>query len=393
MSTRPDILFPLFAGLDSLDGVGPKTAAHFANIHVEKPRDLLFLLPYSGTDRRMRDTVAGVPAGEVATVTVTVKRHSPARARGRPYRVFVDDGQIEFPLVFFHANDRYLTAQLPEGARRVISGKLEWFDGTPQIVHPDHIVEPDAVDGLPDYEPVYPLTAGVTQKVMARAVRHAVRLAPDLAEWIDPSLMRREGWPSWTDALHQAHNPQATGDLSPETPARQRLAYDELFAHQLTLALARADQRRATGKPTVGDGTLRGKVLKSLAFAPTGAQTRAIGEITADLAAPYRMNRLLQGDVGSGKTLVALMALLTAVEAGGQGVMMAPTEILARQHLDSILPLAEAAGVVVAVLTGRDKGKERQSKLAALARGDIHILIGTHAVFQKDVEFRDLRLA
>lgn len=393
MSTRPDILFPLFAGLDSLDGIGPKTAAHFANIHVEKPRDLLFLLPYSGTDRRMRDTVAGVPAGEVATVTVTVKRHSPARARGRPYRVFVDDGQIEFPLVFFHANDRYLTAQLPEGSRRVISGKLEWFDGTPQIVHPDHIVEVDAVDGLPDYEPVYPLTAGVTQKVMARAVRHAVRLAPDLVEWIDPSLMRREGWPSWADALHQAHSPQATGDLSPETPARQRLAYDELFAHQLTLALARADQRRATGKPTVGDGVLRDKVLKSLPFAPTGAQTRAIGEITADLAAPYRMNRLLQGDVGSGKTLVALMALLTAVEAGGQGVMMAPTEILARQHLDSILPLAEAAGVVVAVLTGRDKGKERQSKLAALARGDIHILIGTHAVFQKDVAFRDLRLA
>ena len=126
---------------------------------------------------------------------------------------------------------------------------------------------------------------------------------------------------------------------------------------------------------------------------PTDAQTRAINEIAGDMGAPERMNRLLQGDVGAGKTLVAFMALLIAVEAGGQGVMMAPTEILARQHLEGLRPLAERAGVVLEILTGRDKGAERKAKLAALARGDIQILVGTHAVFQKDVAFHDLRLA
>jgi ATP-dependent DNA helicase RecG len=190
-----------------------------------------------------------------------------------------------------------------------------------------------------------------------------------------------------------AHAPAGPADLLATAPARARLAYDELMAHQLTLALARSQLRRAKGRATCGDGQLRARVLQTLPYAPTGAQTRAVAEIAADMASETRMNRLLQGDVGAGKTLVALMALLIAVEAGGQGVMMAPTEILARQHLEGLRPLAASAGVTLDILTGRDKSAERAAKLAALADGRLQILVGTHAVFQKDVVFHDLRLA
>ncbi len=261
------------------------------------------------------------------------------------------------------------------------------------MVHPDHVLPPDDAGEMPDYEPVYPLTQGVTQRVMARAAQAALARLFDPREWIDPDLLRREGWPSWPDALRAAHGPAGDADLSPDAPARRRLAYDEFFAHQLTMALVRREARRRRGVASHGDGRLSARVLAALPYRPTAAQTRAAAEIAADMAAPTRMNRLLQGDVGSGKTLVALLALLVAVEAGGQGALMAPTEILARQHLEGLRPLAETAGVVVEILTGRDKGTERAAKLAALAEGRIHILIGTHAVFQKDVAFRDLRLA
>ncbi len=393
MSTRPEILFPLFAGLETLEGVGPKTAKTLEALDVHVPRDLLFTLPYSGIDRAKRESVQGAELPGVVTVEVTIGRHQPATRKGGPYRVHVEDAKTAFQLVFFNARADYLTRILPTGAQRVISGRAELFDGVAQIVHPDHILPVNEAAEIPDYEPVYPLTAGLTQKTMSKAARSALARAPDLPEWIDAAQKTREGWPDWHEALTQVHHPKTGKDLSPSDPARVRLAYDEFMAHQLTLALARARMRRGKGRQTQGTGALQAKVQAALPYAPTGAQTRAIAEIAADMAAPQRMNRLLQGDVGAGKTLVALMALLIAVESGGQGAMMAPTEILARQHLAGLQPLAEAAGVVLEILTGRDKGAERRAKLAALQRGDIQILVGTHAVFQKDVEFADLRLA
>ncbi len=393
MSVRPEILFPLFAGLETLDGIGPKTAKTFAQIEVEKPRDLLFTLPYSGIDRRRRATILGADFPQTMTLEVEIGRHLPPARKGRPYRIEVRDAQTTFQLVFFHAREDWLKRQLPSGQRRLVSGRVELFDGIGQMVHPDHILRPEEADEIPHYEPVYPLTAGLTQRGVSKAVASALTLLPELDEWIDPALRAREGWPVWTTAVRDAHAPLSADELAITSPARQRLAYDELMAHQLTLALARAAVRRGKGAETIGTGVLRTKVLESLPYKPTKAQTRAMSEIEADMATPARMNRLLQGDVGAGKTLVALMALLIAVEAGGQGVMMAPTEILARQHLDGLRPLAEAAGVVLEILTGRDKSSERAAKLAALKAGDIQILVGTHAVFQRDVEFRDLRLA
>ncbi len=390
---RPEILFPLFAELEGLDGIGPKTAKNYAGLGVETPKDLLLTLPVGGVDRTRRASIREASLPGVVTVEVEIGPHRKPASRGRPYRVHVTDAETSFELVFFHARGDYLERILPTGSRRVVSGKVELFDGLAQMVHPDHILPSAEADTIPAYEPVYPLTAGVTQKGIARAVASALPRAPYLGEWIDLDLLRSREWPAWPEALEQVHKPAGPDTLSQSHPARERLAYDELFAHQLTLGLARLRVKRGKGVVTEGDGTLRSKVLEALPYRPTGAQERAIADIAGDMAKPLRMNRLLQGDVGAGKTLVALMALLIAVEAGGQGVMMAPTSILAAQHMDSLRPLAEEAGVRIELLTGRDKGAERRQKLAALKSGEIGILVGTHAVFQDDVAFGDLRLA
>ncbi|WP_415405330.1 ATP-dependent DNA helicase RecG [Tateyamaria sp. SN3-11] len=393
MMSRPEVLFPLFAELETLDGVGPKTAQNLAHMGISAPRDLLFTLPHTGVDRALRDTVDGAVLPATLTVKVTVGAHHPARNRGGAYRIHVEDSQTSFQLVFFHGRSDYLNKVLPTGSERVVSGKVELFDGIANMVHPEHILPVEEVADIPAFEPVYPLTGGVTQKTMFKASRAALARVPTLAEWIDPGQIAEAGWPDFATAMAQAHAPQTQADLVSTSAARTRLAYDELMAHQVTLALARASERQIAGASSLGTGVLQAKVRADLPYAPTGAQERAIAEIATDMAATTRMNRLLQGDVGAGKTLVAFMALLIAVEAGGQGVMMAPTEILARQHLEGLQPLAESAGVVLEILTGRDKGGERRAKLAALARGDIQILVGTHAVFQDDVHFGDLRLA
>jgi ATP-dependent DNA helicase RecG len=393
MSSRPEILFPLFADLKGLEGIGPRTAESFAKMDVEKPRDLLFTLPHNIVDRKIINSIKKAELPGVVTVEVEVGLHQPNAVKGKPYRVMVQDADASFQLVFFHAHADWLRKQLPAGQRRVISGKLEVFDGLAQMVHPDYILRVDEVDQIPQIEAIYPLTAGVTQKIIHKAITGVLDRVCDLPEWIEPSVLKKNSWPAWKNAVLAAHAPKTPGDLANTTKARKRLAYDEFLAHQTTLSLARANTRRIKGFVTVGTGKLRNKVLAALPYRPTNAQSRAIDEVTGDMAGEKRMNRLLQGDVGSGKTLVAFMALLAAVEAQGQGVMMAPTEILARQHLAGLQPLAEQAGVVLEILTGRDKGRERKAKLAALAKGDIDILVGTHAVFQKDVEFGNLRLA
>ncbi|MGR3272325.1 ATP-dependent DNA helicase RecG [Thalassococcus profundi] len=393
MTGRPEVLFPLFGELTALDGIGPKTAQHFEQLGIVAPRDLLLTLPQSGIDRRPRDTVQGADLPGVVTVEVVIGQHRAPRSRGGAYRITVQDAATSFQIVYFHARGDYLARLLPTGQRRLVSGRVELFDGIAQMVHPDHVLRPDEAESLPLFEPVYPLTAGITQKLMTRSIADALSRLPKLAEWIDPGQKAQEGWPDWHVALDRAHAPDAMSDLAATAPARARLAYDELMAHQLTLGLARLHRRRGKGRGTKGDGALRARVLSALPYSPTGAQARAIEEIAADMGRAERMNRLLQGDVGAGKTLVAFLALLIAVEAGGQGVMMAPTEILARQHLEGLQPLAAFAGVRLDLLTGRDKGGERKAKLEALARGDVQILVGTHAVFQKDVAFHDLRLA
>jgi ATP-dependent DNA helicase RecG len=393
MPERPEILWPLFAAVSDLPGVGPKTARLLEKLGIARPRDLLFTPPTGVADRRLRPTVAGCVDGETVTVEVEVGVHHPPRGRGKPWRIAVRDAGAEFMLVYFRAAEDWLRRALPTGARRVVSGRVEIFDGVRRMAHPDHVLPPDDLSGLPDFEPVYPLTEGLSARAMARFAAEAAARAPELPEWLDPAVATPRGWPGWRAAIRALHAPDGPGALAPDAPARQRLAYDELLSHQLALALARAGHRRGKGRPSAGDGRLRARALAALPYAPTAAQTRAAAEIAADMASPHRMNRLLQGDVGAGKTLVAFLSMLAAVEAGGQAALMAPTEILARQHRDALAPLAESVGVRLAALTGRDKGAGRARTLAAVAAGEVDVLVGTHALFQRDVAFADLRLA
>ncbi|MFQ5565790.1 MAG: DEAD/DEAH box helicase, partial [Paracoccaceae bacterium] len=391
--SRPEVLFPLFAEIAGLPGVGPKSAQLYAKLGVTRLVDLLFLLPGGLVDRRPRDSLVGVEPGQVVTVAVTVGEHYPPRTKTQPYRVHVQGGGVYFELVFFHAKGDWIQRALPPGGRRVISGKIESYDGRLQMPHPDLIVTEQEAQHLNPFEPVYPLTQGLTQRAIARAMAGALTKLPDLPEWLDPGIKTKNGWPDWAEALRTVHRPNSLQSLSYGAPPRQRLAYDELLSHQLALQIARTRMRRGKGQVSVGDGAMRAKAEAAFGYTPTAAQHRVIGEIAADMAAPERMMRLLQGDVGSGKTWVALMGMLVAAEAGGQGALMAPTEILARQHGAGIARICEEIGANMVVLTGRDKGAARTAKLTAIADGSAQIVIGTHALFQEGVTFHDLRLA
>jgi len=390
---RPEILYPLFAPASALPGVGPKIAEAIERLCGSRVVDLLWHLPSATIDRRYAPTVADARSGRVATLTVTVRgHHPPARAR-QPYKVQCEDGTGSLLLVFFNARPDYLERTLPVGETRVVSGTVEHYGDEIQMTHPDHVVTEAERDSVLTVEPVYPLTAGVSARVLNRIAKAALERAPELEEWLDPAYQRKMGWPAWRPALEGAHSPQSEADLAPTSPARARLAYDELLANQLALALMRRRLRRVAGRSVRSAGELADKAAATLGFTLTEAQRRALEEILADMAEKNRMLRLLQGDVGSGKTVVALMAMLHAVESGAQAALMAPTEILARQHLATIAPLAAAAGVDVVLLTGREKGKAREAALAGLADGSSAIVVGTHALFQSDVAFRDLALA
>ena len=390
---RPSELFHLFGDLNNLSGIGPKTVINLKNLSIEKPRDFLFNLPFSVLDRLPVSSIRGVPASKIVTVEVLVKAHKIGRSRASAYRVTVQDTEVSFQLVFFNARKEYLENLLPVGERRIISGKLEFYDNIPQIVHPHHVKKINEEKAIVRFEPVYPLTSGVSQKLMFGTINGLLEKLPKLGEWIDHELLKIKGWPSWQDALKSAHCPVSADGASNTNPARLRLAFDELFSHQLSLSIARNKIKRSKGRANISTGIFQTKVLNNLPFKFTEDQKLSIRDILDDLKKPERMNRLLQGDVGSGKTIVAFIGLIAAVEAGGQGAIMAPTEILARQHFETLLPLAEKAGISLSLLTGRDKGNSRRNKLADLKEGRTNVIIGTHALFQADVVFQDLRFA
>lgn len=391
---RPEILFPLFAEIDSLPGIGPRLKPLVERlIGGQHLIDLLWHLPSGLIDRRFSPPLSETIDGSIVTLDLKVARHDPPPNRRRPYRIYcqAEDGIVV--LVFFNARPKYLHDVLPEGETRIVSGKIEHYRGDYQITHPDRIGTEAERDAIQTVEPVYPMSAGVTGKTLTKAAHAALGHVPDLPEWHDPALIARHKWPDFKIALHQAHKPENETDLSPDHPARRRLAYDELLANQLALTLIRAKMRTLGGRSIEGDGHLRDQLSSHLPFALTGAQQRSLNDIYEDMRSTGRMLRLLQGDVGSGKTVVALMAMLNAVETGRQAALMAPTEILARQHYETIAPMLEKIGITCTLLTGRDKGKARQAILDGLASGEYAVAVGTHALFQQGVAFHDLAFA
>jgi ATP-dependent DNA helicase RecG len=387
---RPAILYPLFAPVETLPGIGPASAKAIGRLVGGRVVDLLWHLPHAIVDRQVFPSISSVPPRRIVTLRLRVLEHDPPRKPRRPYRVLCADATGELLLVFFNVRPEYLIKVLPPGETRLVSGMVETFGEALQMVHPDYVVgETDAAE-LPTIEPIYRLTAGLTGKQVSKAIKAALQRVPVLDEWLDPAFIARLRWPAWRDALYEVHAPKSDVDLAPLASARARLAFDELLANQLTLAIVRRRLRRQAGRAIHVEGRLMRRVIESLGFGLTSSQSAAIEEILSDMAQPTRMLRLLQGDVGSGKTVVALMAMLNVVESGAQAALMAPTELLARQHWATITKLAEAADARVALLTGREKEGARRPLLTALAAGEIDIVVGTHALLQETVAFRDL---
>jgi len=395
---RPSRLDPLFAPARSLPGVGPRLEGLLKRLLREPDGgclvvDLLLHFPAGFIARRPVKVIANLPAEGVVTLTLMVERHDiPPPGSRAPWRVTVADDTGSMQLVYFNPRADWLKKSLPVGERRVISGRLEWYDYRAQIVHPDYIVAPQRADEIPELDPVYGLTAGLSARILRKIIAAALERLPALPEWQDASVLSARDWPPFADALKQIHQPDDPRAASPVAAAWQRLAYDEFLASQLSLALVRRSLTRAAGVQRSFTGALRDKIMAALPYSLTVSQKEAVGEIEADLASPDRMLRLLQGDVGSGKTVIALLAMAAVAESGAQAALMAPTEILARQHYAVIAPLAEAAGLSVALLTGKDRRAARAAAEKAIAAGETQLVIGTHALFQSAVSFDDLGL-
>ncbi|PZQ48905.1 MAG: ATP-dependent DNA helicase RecG [Micavibrio aeruginosavorus] len=391
---RPFSLDPLFRSLTALPGVGPKNAKLFEKLTGGgKILDLLWHKPADFVDRRYSPKLADAQDGKIVTLELTVQKHFPAPNRGMPYKVWCVDETATINLIFFNAHKDWIEKWLPLNEKVIVSGRVEIYQGTRQMVHPDYIVAPSNRADIESIEPIYPLTAGLTNKSVRKAVQGALAIVPSLEEWLDASYKKQKKWPDWKEAVATLHAPENGSALEPSSPARERLAYDELLANQLSLALVRRKLRRQSGRAWQPSGKLHEKFEKVLPFKLTNAQIRALSEIDADMKSPLRMLRLLQGDVGSGKTVVAAMAMMNVLESGAQAAIMAPTEILARQHAQSFSPWLDALGIPYVILTGRDKGKAREKLLAQIADGSAKVVIGTHAIFQETVGFDDLGLA
>ena len=381
---RPDILNPLFAEVEALKGVGPQLAKPLHRLGLDRAVDILFHLPVNWIERKKVVRLDPADVGRMIVIELVAVEYRQGGGRG-PFRVQAQDRDGEIVTLTYFNNPGWAKKQFPLGEVRIVSGKLDRYGQQLQMVHPDHVLSLADSAQIPEREPVYPLSEGLTNHRLNDLVGQALARRPLLGEWIEPSFKARKSWPDWNEALAQAH-------LDPDAaPARDRLAYDEIFSNQLALMLVRASSRRRKGLPLRGDESLRRQLR--LPYSPTGAQQRAINEIEGDLQQELPMLRLLQGDVGSGKTLVALMAMLAAVEAGAQAALLAPTEILARQHYETLSRQLAGLPINVAILTGREKGKSREACLMGLADGSIHILVGTHAIFQQSVSYRKLGLA
>ena len=387
---RPKILYPLFRPATQLPGVGPATGRLLERLAGPAVVDLLWHLPRGVVDRRPAPRLADAPEGAVATFVVAIERHAPPQGPGRPYRISCGDGSGALALVFFNGREDRLRAMLPEGAARVVSGKVERYRDGLQMVHPDRVGTLDELDAIRTVEPVYPSAGGLSAGVLRRAARGAVEAAPALPEWQDPAWLERRGWPGWRDALRSAHAPSSPLELDPGAPARERLAYDELLANQLAVLIVRGRRGGRPARPLRGDGSLRRRLAGRLPFALTSSQEQAAAEIAADMASGRRMLRMLQGDVGSGKTVVALLAMLVAAEEGRQAALLAPTALLARQHHATVASLLDGLGVASVLVAGGDAG--RVPARAELASGEALIAVGTHALLQDGVAFRDLAL-
>ena len=386
---RPFCLDPLFKPLETAHGVGPRLKSLYERLcGGQKIKNLLFHTPIDITERLACPSISAAPYEKPVILTLTVEKHTQPPRRPQPYRIRCSDLTGFVDLVFFNAQHAWLTNKYPIGKKIIITGSLDDFKGTRQITHPEILTSVDETKDI-----IYPLTAGISNKMLRKIMLDSLSNCPTLPEWHSDSVIKQKQWKPWDVCLRHLHNPDTINDLLPESPYKSRLAYDELLANQLTLAIVRREEHKNKGRSFPPALTLRRSVLSKLPWSLTDSQSKVLQEIDHDMAKPSRMLRLIQGDVGSGKTIVALLAMLNAIESGAQAAIMAPTEILARQHEASFKKLLEGTKINIVTLTGRDKGKARKDLLAQIENGNANIIIGTHAIFQESIGFSDLGLA
>ncbi len=384
---RPEILFPLYTSLENLKGIGPSLGKTLKRLELKRIVDMIWHLPIGIAHFPLKSSLKECVPGEPVALVVSIRQYEvPFKGHRKPFKVVCEVGGDYLDLTFFKVYPKTIETRLPIGQKRLICGILDRFLGMWQMAHPERIAPAEVASYWQEKSPLYPLTAGLFQGQAQKFAQIALKRAPDLPEWIPFS--HKGEWPSWREALEKVHTPQNEADLQPHHPARERLAFDELFADQLALGLVRRAQPK--GKSIVSQGVFKKKILKAFGHSLTPGQAQALQEIEDDLASPSRMIRLLQGDVGSGKTLVAFLAASHAIEAGFQVAFLAPTEILASQHVQTLSVLGAQVGIEVALLTSRQKKKV--SLYEDLAAGKIHLVVGTHALLQEAVTFSKLGL-
>ncbi|MBP6985629.1 MAG: ATP-dependent DNA helicase RecG [Alphaproteobacteria bacterium] len=391
---RPENLFELFSSITTLKGVGSHTLRCLEKLTGTRIRDLLFHLPNNLIQRTAVESLSAAYTGQNITIILTATQHSPppGKSKNKPYRVHcLDEKGMAIDLIFFRTYGDSIARLLPIGVKRLVSGTVEDFNYTRQITHPDHVGSLDSLNDWVGLEGVYPLTQGITHKNLHKLMMQVLQKIPQLPEWIGSQRLQEKAWLPWNESLLHVHKMPAADYLDPLHRCRQRLAYDELLANQIALLLIRSHRQKQKGKSISGTGHLRNSLTDLLPFQLTDAQNKALREIYQDMESPNRMVRLLQGDVGSGKTIVAMMAMLKAIEDGYQTALLAPTEILAQQHFATLQPWAERLGICIQLLTSRTKG--RPQLIRDLQDGKINILVGTHAIIQDDVLFKNLGFA
>ena len=390
---RPSYLNNLLSPINLVTGIGPKIEKLFNRIDINLKVHFLWHLPHNIIKRQKHENIHNDQINTLVTLKIKVLKHVPSRFKKQPYRVHCLCNETPIDIVFFYARHPVVKKNLPEEEIRYVSGKLEYFRNTYQITHPSHIIETKGINEIKNIEPIYSLTAGLSQKIISKYIEQIIKNIPDLNEWIDEIYLIKYRFLNWKNSIVRIHNPDKIEDINNQNIYRRRLAFDELLAHQLAIAIIRNYNQKKKGIVISSNNKLYEKFLKNLKFKLTTSQKKVVEEITIDLESENQMIRLLQGDVGSGKTVVALIAMLKTVESGYQSVLMVPTSILANQHFENFCDLLSDLNLNVEILTSKDKGKDRINKLKLIANGNINIIIGTHALIQEDVVFHKIGLA
>ena len=382
----------LFKDVSTIDGVGKKLSVYLKKKKIEKVNDLLWNLPYSFTDRSETVTLDRLEIGKIFTIKIKVLKYNFPRIRNLPSRVFCKDELGEIDLIFFNSREGYIRKILPLNEWVVVSGKINFYKNKYQITNPTYVEKIEQIELVQKIIPKYSLTEGLSEKIYSKIIEKVFNKIPHIDEWHDKNFIKKMNFLSWKDSIQKLHNSQIEKDLN--SRYLKRLAYDEIFANFLFNSNNRKKIKKIKKNKKIFKKKYSSTLIKSLPYNLTNGQKRIVDEIEVDLMSSQRMFRILQGDVGSGKTIISIMAALDTIEAGYQCGLMAPTAILAEQHYLLFKKLIEKTSLNInfSLLTGKINLKERKKILDDLKSNKIQFLIGTHALFQKTITFNKLGL-